>query len=54
MIRIQTGVALNVFAFNEVLIYTPAGMIGLGALAGILPAFKAYATDVADNLVLHS
>jgi hypothetical protein len=26
-------------------------MIGLGALAGVIPAIKAYNTDVAENLL---
>ena len=54
VIRLQTGVALDVFAKHPVLLYVPTGMILLGALAGILPAIKAYSTDVADNLVMHS
>ncbi|MGH7491898.1 MAG: ABC transporter permease [bacterium] len=54
IIRAQTGVVLEVFAFNPVLMLTPLGMILLGALAGWLPAIKAYRTDVATNLVPHS
>jgi hypothetical protein len=29
-------------------------LIALGALAGIIPALKAYRTDVAENLSPHS
>ena len=36
--------------FDPALWMTPVGMIILGALAGLVPAFKAYRTDVASNL----
>ena len=54
IIRAQTGVVLEVLAFNPVLLLVPAGMILLGALAGWLPAIKAYRTDVATNLAPQS
>lgn len=50
IVRAQTGVVLDVLAWHPVLVAAPAGMTLLGALAGVLPAFKAYATDVASNL----
>jgi putative ABC transport system permease protein len=50
IVREQTGVVLDPFCFQWVLILTPAAMILLGALAGIIPAIKAYSTDVAANL----
>ena len=50
VIQHQTGVVLEVFAFHPVLVWAPLGMIGLSALAGIVPAIKAYQTDVAGNL----
>jgi putative ABC transport system permease protein len=50
IVRAQTGVVLDVFAWHPVLAAAPAGMTLLGALAGVLPAVKAYATDVATNL----
>lgn len=50
IVREQTGVFLDVFRFDPTLIYTPILMIAVGAIAGILPAFKAYRTDVAENL----
>ena len=31
--------------------WTPLGMLAVGALAGCLPAWKAYATDVAADLL---
>jgi putative ABC transport system permease protein len=50
IIRAQTGVVLDPFAFNPVMLWAPAAFIALGALAGIVPAVKAYRTDVAQNL----
>jgi len=54
IMRTQTGVVLEVFAFNPAFVFVPIGMILLGALAGWLPASKAYRTDVATNLVPQS
>lgn len=51
LVRAQTGVVLDVYSAHSVLWKTPVGMLVLGAFAGILPASKAYATDVASNLV---
>jgi putative ABC transport system permease protein len=50
IVRAQTGVVLDAFKPNPALWLTPLGMIALGALAGLVPAFKAYRTDVASNL----
>jgi putative ABC transport system permease protein len=50
IVRAQTGVVLDAFKFDHALWMTPVGMIFLGALAGLVPAFKAYRTDVASNL----
>ncbi|MDB6054424.1 MAG: hypothetical protein JWN25_1947 [Verrucomicrobiales bacterium] len=54
IIREQTGVVLEPFAFNPVMLWSPVMFIALGALAGILPAFKAYRTDVASSLIPQS
>ncbi len=51
IVRAQTGVVLDVFKYDPVLWQTPIGMMVVGALAGLVPAFKAYRTDVASNLV---
>jgi putative ABC transport system permease protein len=51
VIRAQTGVVLNVFAFNPMMIGAPLGLIALSALCGVVPAWKAYRTNVADNLL---
>jgi putative ABC transport system permease protein len=50
IVRTQTGVVLDAFRFDWVLIATPVAMVILGGLAGLAPAFKAYRTDVASNL----
>lgn len=50
IIRSQVGVVLNPFAFDPVMLWEPVAFIALGALAGIIPAIKAYRTDVAKNL----
>lgn len=60
VVRAQTGVVLDVFDAARIevtdslavsiLILAPIGMILVGALAGVVPAIKAYGTDVATNL----
>src|ERR1051325_2148515 len=50
IIRAQTGVVIEALKFNSVMLWAPAVLILLGALAGIVPALKAYRTDVAQNL----
>lgn len=50
VVKEQTGVVLNVFTFDTALVWTPVAMTVLGALAGLLPAQKAYGTEVAENL----
>lgn len=54
VLREQTGVVLEVTRFHPALLATPVGMTLLGALSGLVPARKAYATDVASNLLPHS
>jgi putative ABC transport system permease protein len=51
VVRARTGVVIDVLQFNRALVAAPVGITVVGALAGILPAFKAYSTDVASNLV---
>ena len=51
VIRAQTGVVLDPWKFSWVMVWAPAALISLGALAGIVPAIKAYRTPVADYLV---
>ena len=54
VIRAQTGVVLNPFAPDVVLLWAPVAMIALSALAGIVPAIKAYRTNVAEGLAPES
>jgi putative ABC transport system permease protein len=54
VIRAQTGVVLAPWAWDPVLVVAPLALVGLGAVAGVLPAFKAYATPVAENLAPQS
>jgi putative ABC transport system permease protein len=54
ILRPQTGVVLDPLAWHPVLVLAPLGIVALGALAGIVPAWKAYRTDVADHLAPHS
>lgn len=54
IIRAQTGVVLNPWAWDPVLVIAPAAVVALGALAGVVPAIKAYRTPVAENLVPES
>jgi putative ABC transport system permease protein len=50
IVRAQTGVVLDPLEWNAVLFWAPAGLIAMGALAGLVPAWKAYQTDVAEHL----
>lgn len=54
VVKQQTGVVLDPFKYHPSLVLTFAGMVGIGAAAGIAPAIKAYSTDVASNLVATS
>lgn len=51
IIRAQTGVVIDALRFHPVLLVAPASVIGLAALLGVVPALKAYRTDVATGLV---
>lgn len=50
MVLDSTGVLLEYGALAPVHLWTPLGMIAVGAVAGILPALKAYSTDVCRTL----
>jgi putative ABC transport system permease protein len=50
IVRDRTGVVLNAFRPDPAMWLVPLAMIALGSLAGLVPAFKAYRTDVASNL----
>lgn len=50
IVREQTGVVLSVFRPDMIWLTVPLLMIAVGAVAGLIPALKAYRTDVAENL----
>lgn len=50
IVRAETGVVLDPWAPHAVMLWAPAAMIALAALAGVVPAWKAYRTPVAENL----
>ena len=50
VLREQTGVLLDPFAWHPAYLWTPLGLIGVGLLAGLVPAWQAYRTDVARQL----
>ena len=50
IVQRETGVALSPFTGNAAMVWAPLGMLGIGLLSGVLPAIKAYRTDVSRNL----
>lgn len=50
IIRARTGVVLHPWEGHWVMLWSPCLMVALGALAGLLPAFKAYKTPVSEHL----
>lgn len=52
--REQTGVLLETTRIHPALWAVPAGAVLLAALAGVVPAIRAYRVDVAENLAPHS
>jgi putative ABC transport system permease protein len=51
VVRAQTGVVLEVLHAHAIFVLAPLGLLALGALSGVLPALRAYRTDVATHLV---
>lgn len=50
ILRAETGVVLDLLAPNAALLFVPVAMIVVGAVAGLIPAVKAYSGEVAVNL----
>ncbi|MEW6302314.1 MAG: FtsX-like permease family protein [Verrucomicrobiota bacterium] len=50
IIRAQTGVVIDPLVWHQVMWLAPLAMVGVSALAGIVPAVKAYRTNVAEHL----
>ena len=51
LIRAQAGVVVDAFEMHWVMVVAPVAVVVLAALLGVLPAAKAYRTDVAAGLV---
>ena len=51
VIRNEMGVVLSSTQWHPVMLWAPGLMIGMSALAGLVPAIKAYRTNVAEHLV---
>ncbi len=51
VIRTEMGVVLDPWQAHPVMLWAPVLLIGLSGLAGIVPAVKAYRTNVAENLL---
>jgi putative ABC transport system permease protein len=49
-IRAQTGVVLDPWSWSPVMFWAPLAMMAVSAVAGVVPATKAYRTDVATHL----
>ena len=54
ILRNEIGVTLHPFEQHPVMAIVPVGLVMLGAVVGIIPALKAYRTDVAENLIPQS
>ena len=54
ILRNEIGVTLHPFEQHPVMAIVPLGLVALGAVVGIIPALKAYRTDVAENLIPQS
>lgn len=50
VIQDQTGILLQTFTWNAIMLRAPLAMIALCAASGLLPAWKAYRTDIASAL----
>ena len=51
VIRAEMGVVLVASQWHPVMLWAPVAMILMSAVAGLIPALKAYRTNVADHLV---
>ncbi|MHC5019414.1 MAG: ABC transporter permease, partial [Planctomycetota bacterium] len=51
VVREQTGVVLDPWQTHAIMLWMPLGAGAVGAVAGLIPALKAYTTNVASNLV---
>ena len=54
ILRNEIGVTLHPFEQHPVMVIVPVGLVMLGVVVGIIPALKAYRTEVAENLIPQS
>ncbi|MCH2209462.1 MAG: ABC transporter permease [Lentisphaerales bacterium] len=50
IIRAQTGVLIDIFRYSHILWLGPLAMITISLIVSMIPALKAYKTDVSENL----
>jgi putative ABC transport system permease protein len=50
VLRTQTGVVLALDQWHAVLGWAPVGLVALACIGGLVPAWQAYRTPVAENL----
>lgn len=50
LLRNEAGVAVDLLAFNAAFAWVPLALLGVGLLAGLVPAIKGYGTNVSENL----
>lgn len=50
LVRVSTGVVLEVWSWHPAMLWMPLGMLVLGGLAGLAPALRAYRTEVSRHL----
>jgi putative ABC transport system permease protein len=50
IVQAQTGVVFDPFVLDAAMLWGPAIIVSLGMLAGLVPAWKAYRTDVSGAL----
>ncbi|MDR2982223.1 MAG: ABC transporter permease [Puniceicoccales bacterium] len=50
IVRAQTGVVIDPWIPEKIMLIVPPAMIALCGVCGLIPAWKAYRTDIAENL----
>lgn len=50
MLKQNLGIIVNIFSFHEIYIIMPMAMVIMGVITGVIPAIRAYSTEVAENL----
>jgi putative ABC transport system permease protein len=50
LVRAETGVVLEPFRWDPVLVWVPAALVALATLGGLAPAWQAYRVPVAETI----